>query len=244
MKDYNKLLVLSPGRTGSSRLMGALCERYGLEGISEPFNWERRFQNMKVDKLSFEERVKYWRNIPDRKVVKCLSHYTQFPNDIADSRMGKDPIGFYNDVYLASDAYNKKLNFYLEYMKEFDRTILLSRKDFADCFRSHLLGQYYKTASSDYKWDYSSYYEDRDIPFNKDSQHILNLCLESFRLVEEVSRQKGIPLVYYENLYADEETFLKTNKEFNLGLEDYWESTFNPKLRLRLPKETPWRTTE
>ena len=37
---------------------------------------------------------------------------------------------------------------------------------------------------------------------------------------------------------------IETNKKFNLGLEDYWEDTFNPKLRLRLKKETPWRTTE
>ena len=244
MKDYNKLLVLSPGRTGSSKLMGALCTRYNLGGISEPFNWERRHENMKVDGFSFAERVTHWRNIPDKKVVKCLSHYTQFPNKMADSRMGQDPEGFYNEVYLKRNGFQEKLDFYLKYMKEFDRTILLSRQDFADCFRSHLLGQYYRTASSKYEWSYSSYYEDRDVPFNKDAQWVLNLALDSFRLVEEVSRQTGIPIVYYEDLYTDEERFLKTNKKFNLGLEDYWEDTFNPKLRLRLKKETPWRTTE
>lgn len=242
--EYNKLLVLSPGRTGSSRLMGALCERYGLGGISEPFNWERRDENMKVDGLNFAQRTLNWRIIPDKKVVKCLSHYTQFPNDMADARMGKDPMGFYNDVYLASNGYKKKLDFYLEYMEEFDRTILLSRKDFADCFRSHLLGQYHRTASSKYEWSYSSYYEDVDVKYDVTAQWLLNLCLDSFRLVEEVSRITEIPIVYYEDLYADEETFQHTNRKFNLGLEAYYEERFNPKLRLRLPKETPWRTTE
>jgi hypothetical protein len=244
MRDYNKLLLLSPGRTGSSRLMGALCERYGLGGISEPFNWERRYQNMKVDGFTFPERVEHWRNVPDRKVVKCLSHYTQFPNNMANERMGKDPMRFYHEVYLKHHGFQEKLHFYLKYMREFDRTILLSRQDFADCFRSHLLAQYHRTASSNYEWSYSSYYEDRDVPFTKDSQWILNLCLDSFRLVEEVSRRMEIPILYYEDLYTDEERFLKTNKKFNLGLEDYYEKMFNPELRLRLPKETPWRTTE
>ena len=95
-----------------------------------------------------------------------------------------------------------------------------------------------------YVWSYSSYYEDKDVPYSENAQWLLNLCLDSFRLVEEVSRQTEIPIVYYEDLYTDEERFLKTNKKFNLGLEDYWEDTFNPKLRLRLKKETPWRTTE
>ena len=129
-------------------------------------------------------------------------------------------------------------------MKEFDRTILLSRRDFADCFRSHLLGQYYRANSKNYEWSYSSYYEDADAKYDKTAEWLLNLCLDSFRIVEEVSRITNIPILYYEDLYTDEETFLKTNKKFNLGVKDYYEKIFNPKLRLRLPKETPWRTTE
>lgn len=241
---YNKILILAPGRTGSSQLLLALCKANNIKGLSEPFNWERRHENMKTDGFSFEERVKYWKNIPNKICIKCLSHYTQFPNDMANSSMGKDPKGFYDNVYLKKNGYEKKLNFYLEYMKEFDRTILLSRRDFADCFRSHLLGQYHRTASNKYEWSYSSYYEDVDVKYDKNAEWLLNLCLDSFRIVEEVSRITNIPIVYYEDLYTDEETFLKTNKEFNLGVEDYYEEIFNPKLRLRLPKETPWRTTE
>ena len=59
-----------------------------------------------------------------------------------------------------------------------------------------------------------------------------------------MSRKTGISILYYEDLYTDKEIFIKTNKEFDLGLEDYYEEMFNPKFRLRWPKETSWRTTE
>ena len=240
----NKVLILCPGRTGSSRLQSAICKAHNLDWLSEPFNWERRDINAQKDGFSFIDRVKYWKNIPNKICVKQLSHYTQFPNGFPTDKMGQDPVKFYENIYLKQGGYERKLNFYMEYMREFDRTILLSRRDFGDCFKSHLLGAYYRANEGKYEWSYSSHYENKDVIYDDSASFLLNLCIDSFRLVEEMSRKTGISILYYEDLYTDKEIFIKTNKEFDLGLEDYYEEMFNPKFRLRWPEETSWRTTE
>lgn len=116
------------------------------------------------------------------------------------------------------------VEFYTEYVKNFDITILLLRKNKKETTES-------LTTSMDTNiWHELYRYIDIEI-----TEYVVNLYNTTFKIINTLSDTTNLPITYYENLYSGDITVF-TNEMKKIGLEKYTEELFpyfNPKNRYR-----------
>lgn len=151
-----KILIISLPRCGSTSLMGSLSQKYGLDEIFEPWNYNR-------------VRVQY---------------ESSKPNIVLKTIIGQHPKEVTPD---------QSLNWLKTLTKEFDETILLSRKDLKSCAESWAyLNFHKKTHNSLEKY----YYID---PPNLEWA-INDIEIKNKKLVT-LSKEINIPITYYEDIF-------------------------------------------
>lgn len=99
-------------------------------------------------------------------------------------------------VYFDEDQADEIFEFYLKYLKNFDKIILIIREDIEDQAKS------YKIASTTNNWHFP--YEDVDIDY-KDKIPIIQRQND---ILERLSKNLKVPLLKYEMLYSDNLNYL------------------------------------
>lgn len=121
-------------------------------------------------------------------------------------------------------ANNFGLDFYKTYLKNFDRIILLGRKDIEDQAKS------YKYSSTTDNWH---------LPYSlpKDNYKDMIPILQSQnKLISQLSNYLEVPIVYYEDLYSNNKTYLNNFLKYykiNLDSPQNFYNKMNNKYRLR-----------
>ena len=182
-----KLLILAPPRTGTSNLLYKIAEQ-GFEKLSEPYN-------ISLHKKRYDWPLK-WDSYKTDVVVKHLI----FANNSNYKQVPKIDTEFSISLFA----------------KEFDKIILLDRKD----YKSHLesfINLHYKT-----RYDAHINYKYEDIP----SEYISNFLennnqlhlIEGKELLKELSVILNTPITWYEELYGDDrKKSLEIIKEWNIS---------------------------
>ena len=116
-----KILIMAPGRCGSSMLAEAIRHKFKLDYVCEPFN------NDLHDKISFDHK-----NVSDNTLVKCILGEGAVPNGYPENIEGV-------------------IKFFTEFAQQFDKTFLLVRDDFAERLFSVLHAHQYGTWTGEYK---------------------------------------------------------------------------------------------
>lgn len=228
-----KILILAPPRSGSSTLQAAVSEAHNLKWITEPFNEE--LQESWDGNQSVESVYPFKSNphqIPDGYVIKCLTFFNHWPDTFA--RYWAEGIDKYMKVYDRFEYQEAKLEFFLNYSNHFDKVILLLRRDVGDQLRSMVIGmQKEEKAGRRLFSHWNGAYEGFE-PVLDDSA-VLNtrLLFNSIKIIESISKIKHLPIVYYEDLFAEERVFMRTTKVYDLGLENMWSKHFDPAKRWR-----------
>jgi hypothetical protein len=114
-----KILIMAPGRCGSSVLGEAVSHKYKLNYVNEPFNRDLH------DKMDFN-----YKNVKDNTLVKCI--------------LGEGAIP---DEYIGGGT----VKFFTEFAKQFDKTFLLVRDDFAERLFSVLHAHQYGSWTGKYE---------------------------------------------------------------------------------------------
>ena len=109
-----KILILSVGRCGSSKLSSGLTTLLGYTGSNEPFNPTLGTQHKFVPYTYPDE-------VPSNSVMKCIYGYDHLPS------LGDWQPGF-------NILYNNK--FFLKFAKRFDKVILQSRRNVTELAES------------------------------------------------------------------------------------------------------------
>lgn len=104
MTSTPKILIIGPGRTGTTTLTNAISSILKLSDIHEPWNYRE----------PADTQIKYPEDIKNYGVIKCL------PNQIPYQFRGSKSRGEVGTETL--------INFYVELQKYFDYTILLNRR--------------------------------------------------------------------------------------------------------------------
>lgn len=116
-----KILIMAPGRCGSSMLAEAIRHKLKLDYVCEPFN------NDLHDNMSFDHK-----NVSDNTLVKCILGEGAVPNGYPENIEGV-------------------IKFFTEFAQQFDKTFLLVRDDFAERLFSVLHAHQYGTWTGEYK---------------------------------------------------------------------------------------------
>ena len=200
-----KLLILSPPRTGTSNLLYKIAEQ-GFEKISEPYN-------IFLHKNRYKWPLR-WNSYKTHIVVKHLifsdnSNYQQVPNIDTEFSISL-------------------------FAKEFDKIILLDRKD----YKSHLesfINLHYRT-----RYDSHIKYKYEDIPAEYISNFLENNnqlhLIEGKELCKKLSIILNTPITWYEELYGDNrERSLEIIKEWDISNIDcnLLNKKLNPMFRYR-----------
>ena len=188
-----KILIISSPRAGSSSLIYSITELSNYESIYEPY----------INQLSerTEERIPYPYVVPDNCVVKMLSY--QVPKKYGNK---DDFLGYIASVY-----------------KDYDRVILLNRKNEKEHFESLVNLQIRNKNRKDVfaPWYYSDIKKDLHLFDTK-------LYIRYRKVIDEISTELSIPIIYYEDLYgSDRNKSLKILKTLDLDLDV---SSLNEKL--------------
>jgi hypothetical protein len=164
-----KLLITSLPRTGSSKLLTEISKKYNLNGIFEPYN------------IMVLNKETYSRNMVDVAVKTII---------------GQTPKLIQYDI--ESEEYtNQYLNWYYEFILDFDKIILLSRKDLIACIESISFLMYnYDKKNFNY---YSQYF------YEKPPKEIYDIFEKEIRVYDKIinilSKELNIPITYYEDIY-------------------------------------------
>lgn len=223
-----KFLILATPRSGSSQMHTAVTTAHKMSGLSEPFNHElQRNWDGNRDNAHLYPHQREPFAVPDNFVIKALAYFNHWP-DVFYKHWEK---GFdhYLNVYY-SDAYQaKRTAFFQDYVRVFDRTFLLLRRDVGSQLRSMLIGhQRDKSKGERTTSHWWGGYEAFDPILDKDGALNARLLFESIKLIETIGRDQNIPILYYEDLFADQAKFLETNAKHDLGLENMWADHFDP----------------
>ena len=228
-----KYLILAPPRSGSSALHAAVSEAYDLEWFTEPFNEElqEHWDGNKSKEMFYPYRYEPFA-IPDGFVIKCLTFFNHWPDAYSD--LWAEGMDRYLEAYDTEEYQEMKQRWFLDYADQFDRVLLLLRRDIGDQLKSMLIGLQTEQKKGHRLF---THWNDRYKAFDPvlDENAILNtrLLFDSIRIIENIREIRQFPTVYYEDLFASREKFLRTNKVHNLGLENMWEKHFDPNKRWR-----------
>ena len=194
---------MAPGRCGSSMLAEAVTHKLKLNYVGEPFNKDLH------DKMSFD-----YKNVSDNTLVKCILGEGMIPDEYPG-------IGVEGTV-----------EFFTEFAKQFDKTFLLVRDDFAERLFSVLHAHQYGT--------WGGTYERQEIKLD-DPRHDVHIdhYVKTNIIIHALWKNK-YTILQYLNLYnKDKEVSRKEwTKIVGPELPGYFESIYenwlNPKNRKKI----------
>ena len=173
-----------------------------------------------------------------------------FNQGLEDGRTHLYPIkdfDMYDNVVVKSLALQKPKNidyelieFQLKFIKDFDKTILLDRRDRKEHNESflHLYWRLETKQPTMQKWDSDIIPKKYRELFEKDNRYF-DLDLQKSQ-INEISRITNIPITYYEDLYGkDRNKSLEIIKSWQLKINDETlNDDLNPKFKLRQYNKT------
>ena len=168
-----RVLIIASPRTGSSELASRLGRYLSLKIYQEPFN-------TRTDSITY--------NLENNAVVKCIVH--QLPN------VHNLPNNF-------TSTKKEIIDYWKEYLTNFDRTILLNRRVIKDQVESwhYFLSSRVKEEASIHNIRYSNkpyvYSRQKESDFTTDKKYILL----TNQLIKRLSYETSIPITYFEDLY-------------------------------------------
>ena len=101
-----------------------------------------------------------------------------------------------NDICVKTHINHKDVTFYLEFIKFFDKVILLSRKDLNACAESLSYANYFQNFTEKYEWI-------KTPNFNEN----IKLVKEFNEELEKLSKLTNIKISYYEDLFDSESEY-------------------------------------
>lgn len=169
-----RILIIAGPRTGSSELASRLSRYLSLNLYQEPFNPRNGV-------------VEY--NLEDNAIVKCIVQ--QLP-------------GVNNKPNHYVSTKKEIVDFWKEYSKNFDKTILLNRKIIKDQVESW---HYYLAAAIREQQEGNRVvYANKEYTYSRQDLSDYNLdkryVLWTNQLIKRISHQTKIPISYYEDLYV------------------------------------------
>jgi len=164
-----KILIVSIVRCGSTSLSHNIANEYSLKPLIEPFG------HIKENR----EKNRYESSMDD-VVVKTI--------------VGQIPNFYTNNINL--ELLNKWEDWIIEFSKEFDKVILLSRRDLNAASESFSVASFYnKSWSKPYKYE--------KLPNLEQSKKIIDQ-LSVF--LNKTSENLQIPITYYEDIFDENST--------------------------------------
>lgn len=186
-----KILIISTGRSGSTSLLRGLNKSIN-NSISkfEPFHPD--FNN-----LNFNQHLNTIQTLNETYIEKCLIHDpVQHKHIILSSFQGVYKfIDHDNEIF-----FGKEMNvaFYKTYVKNFDRIILLDRKDLI------------KTSLSWAQITKSNKIFDKYVPEeNIDNTRELRLTKKRHKQLKRLSKYLNLDIVWYEDLFSGSKNYIK-----------------------------------
>ena len=170
-----KILIISPPRTGSTSLLNNICRLTDSKRIAEPYTNPKE--------LITREPYPYPLELSKKCVVKMISF--QVPEQYGNP--------------------NEFLNFIKSIYKEYDKVILLNRKNLQEHFESFINLRVRLNKKS----VHAPWYIDDIKEYKK------NFDIEKFipyrEIIDKISDELSIPIIYYEDLYGEDR-----EKSFNI----------------------------
>ena len=216
-----KILIISVPRCGSTSLFEGLYQGLNnFKGFCEPFNEPN--EGYGNDKNLYS--LNY-----DNLIVKILGWELAFSNKYHNYFEFVDSIfrhEYFNiDVFIENIV---KIN--IQYSKNFDKIILLDRKNKNDILESLIF------ASTNLKY-HSKYIFEKSLLEKKDiSSQLSNHIKYQSKIIHLISNHLNIPVTYYEDLFSGNKkninNFLLSN-QIKLDLPDKFYNFLNPKNRYR-----------
>lgn len=228
-----KLLIFATPRSGSSAFQTAMTEAHGLEWISEPFNYElhQKWEGNDSREHLYQYKTDPY-NVPDGFCIKSLTFFNHWPNKYGNHWRGG--LETYMQAYKSAEYQKLKVQSYLKYMDQFDRTFLLLRRDVGDQLRSMLIGmQKERHAGRSLVNHWNQAYDGFDPILDDEGALNTLLLFDSIKIIERLSALRKIPILFYEDLYNSKDIFDRTNHKYDLGLDGTWEKHFDPDKRWR-----------
>ena len=169
-----RILIIASPRTGSSELASRLSRYLSLNLYQEPFNPRSGV-------------VGY--NLEDNAIVKCIVQ--QLP-------------GVNNNPDHSISTKKEIVDYWKEYSKNFDKTILLNRKIIKDQVESW---HYFLAASRREQQEGNGVrYANKKYTYSRQDLSDYNLAkryvLWTNQLIKRISYETKIPILYYEDLYV------------------------------------------
>ena len=170
-----KILIISPPRAGSTSLLNNICLLTNSERIAEPYTNPKE--------LITREPYPYPLELSKKCVVKMITF--QVPEQYGEP--------------------NQFLSFILSIHKDYDKIILLNRKNLQEHFESFINLRVRLNKKS----VHAPWYID-DIEKHKKNFHIENF-VPYREMIDKISIELSIPIIYYEDLYGEDR-----EKSFNI----------------------------
>jgi hypothetical protein len=169
-----RILIIASPRTGSSELASRLSRYLSLNLYQEPFNPRSGV-------------VEY--NLEDNAIVKCIVQQLPGVNNNPDHNISTK---------------KEIVDYWKEYSKNFDKTILLNRKIIKDQVESW---HYFLAASRREQQEGNRVrYANKKYTYSRQDLSDYNLAkryvLWTNQLIKRISYETKIPILYYEDLYV------------------------------------------
>lgn len=210
-----KALIIATGRCGSSALARAIKEAYLCdEWYDEPFNPDLNTVNSDTGIREFDSKqgksyqfAAPYKDVPKNTVWKCLLTLNNYPKE-------------YWNVDIE--------NFFAEFSKQFEKVILLSRRNHAERLYSMLHGIQHST--------WHRRYDALPVHITEDTFESVNDFIEQNNRIEFLSDALDQKIFYYEDLFTNQDLSEKTWTEM-MGQSNDFEATYlrwlTPTLRYR-----------
>ena len=157
------------------------------------------------------------------EILKLKKVYEPFnPNT------NKDPFLFPDNSVTKIIAYDKPIEFYLDYISNFDRVIYLTRNNIEKAYESYIQAYIQHSNKSWHK----KYIYNETIERDEYRYNFISNCT---RLVKEVAKLNKKSYIIYEELYSkDLNIYNKVIDSIDLEIDrDYLRVLLNPKYKLR-----------
>lgn len=181
-----KILIISTPRAGSSSLLKNISKIGKSKSIFEPYMSSDPLSKRTVEKIPFPFTP------PEKCVVKMLV----------------------NQVPKAYGTDSDFFNFIISIYKDYDKLILLNRRNLKDHFISYVNLRINNNNKTDPQLPW--YIENIESKLNNFSMDEITYCRD---IIDKISSKLLVPITYYEDLYGvDRKLSLKTIKELELNI--------------------------
>ena len=229
-----KILILSSGRAGSTSLAKAFYEGFdNAFYISEIFySLEKPFVS---NNLELQNHLKKISNIKNTHVIcKDLIHDPLVNNDLKFNKFFEN-IPISNGVGLPSlkyISYKFLVEYFLKYIQNFDRIVLLYRKDIKKCAESWAYIKKYGFKYQNHVKNVGKYKYDNSLSIKDEVKDLKKYN----KALNEISKKIKIPLTSYEDLFSGNLNYLQYFLDIHqIEIEDFSQFNYwlNPKNRHR-----------